>query len=238
MFKLCTKDYLASRWLWLSIAVLYFLYIFQPLGQSLMVMAFGAMTVFGALSITLIYEEQNRTEALYASLPLTRRRIVSGRYVLAGLLALAGAALIFGTAIPALALLKAPAYQSALGPLCSIEAAIGYLFIAGFLVAGFLPLYYRFGLAKGNLAFLSGLVALGLGIAGIERLASKTLKIIPPLFTPDFLKDPGRGAVDLLRSLRESLGFPLFIALTVMILAALVLLSLRLSVRFYEKKEF
>ncbi len=148
MLKLCYKDYLASRWLWLSVAVLYLLYIVQPLGQSLMVMAFGAMAVFGALSITLIYEEQNRAEALYASLPLTRRRIVSGRYVLAGLLALAGAALIFGTAIPALALLKAPAYQSALGPLRSVEAAVGYLFIAGFLAAGFLPLYYRFGLAN------------------------------------------------------------------------------------------
>jgi hypothetical protein len=238
MFKLCYKDYLASRWLWLSAAILYLLYILQPLGQSLMVMAFGAMAIFGALSITLIWEEQNRTEALYASLPLTRRQIVSGRYLLAGLLALAGAALIFGTAVPALALLRAPAYQSALGPLLSVEAAVGYLFIAGFLVAGFLPLYYRFGLAKGNLAFLSGLVALGLGAAGIERLASRTLKIIPPLFTPDFLKDPGRGAVDLLRSFREALGFPLFIVLTLIVMTALVLVSLRLSIRTYEKREF
>jgi hypothetical protein len=55
MFKLCYKDYLASRWLWLSAAILYLLYILQPLGQSLMVMAFGAMAIFGALSITLIW---------------------------------------------------------------------------------------------------------------------------------------------------------------------------------------
>jgi len=238
MLRLCHKDYLASRWLWLSVASLYLLYVVQPLGQSLMVMAFGAMAVFGALSISLLYEEQYRTEAFYASLPLTRRQIVRGRYLLAGLLALAGAALIFGSAVPGPALLRAPAYQNALGPLRSVEAAVGYLFIAGFLVAGFLPLYYRFGLAKGNLAFLSGLVALGLGVAGIERLASRTLKIIPPLFTEDFFKDPGAGLLNLIRSLREALGFPLFIVVVVFISAALVLFSLRLSIRTYEKKEF
>jgi hypothetical protein len=237
MLRLCYKDYLASRWLWLSVAVLYLLYIVQPLGRSLMVMVFGAMTVFGALTVTLIYEEQNRAEALYASLPLTRSQIVSGRYLLGNLIGLAGAALIFGTAVPALALLRAPAYRNALGPLLSVEAAVGYVFIAEFLVAGFLPLYYRFGLAKGNLAFLSGLVTLSLGVVGIERLASRTLKIVRPLFTPDFFKNPGRGTLDLLRSFRETLGFPLLIFLTLIILAALVLASLRISVRIHEKRD-
>jgi ABC-2 family transporter protein len=238
MLKLCYKDYLASRWLWLSIAVLYVLYIVQPLGQSLLVMIFGAMAVFGALAIPLIWEDQNRTEALYASLPLTRRRIVGGRYLLGGFIGLAAAALIFGMAPLTLTLLRAPAYQNALGPLLSVEAAVGYACISGFLVAGFLPFYYRLGLAKGNLAFLTGLVALGLGVAGLERLASRTLNLIPPLFTPDFFKDPGRGALGLLGVIRTALGSVLFISLTLLILAALVFVSFRLSVRTYEERDF
>jgi ABC-2 family transporter protein len=238
MLRLCYKDYLASRWLWLSVAVLYLLYIVQPLGQSIMVMVLGAISVFGALSITLIWEDQNRTEALYAGLPLTRRRIVGGRYLLAGLLVLAGAVLIFCTAAPALTVLRAAAYQSALGPLISVDAAIGYFFSVGFLLAGFLPFYYRFGLAKGNLAFLSGLAALGLGSAGIERLASRTLELIPPLLTQEFLKDPGRGVLGWIRSVRESFGLAILIALVLIMLGALVLISFRLSARTYEKRDF
>lgn len=156
MLKLCYKDYLASRWLWLSAVILYFLYIVEPMGQSVMVMVFGAMYIFGSLAITLIWEEQNRTEALYASLPLTRRQIVSGRYLLVGFIVLAGAAVIFGTVVLGLALLRAPAYQSALGPLLSAEAGVGYFFTAVVLLTGFLPLYYRLGLAKGGLVFLVG----------------------------------------------------------------------------------
>ena len=238
MLRLCYKDCLACRWLWLSIAALYLLYIVQPLGQSVMVMAFGVMSVFGALSVNLIWEDQYRTEALYAGLPLTRRRIVGGRYLLAGFIGLAGAALIFGSAFLALFALRAPAYQSALKPLLSVEAATGYVVVAGFLAAGFLPLYYRFGLAKGNLVFLCGLAAMGLAIAGLERLASRTLKIIPPLFTPGFFKDPGTGSTGLVRSAVEALGLPLFIALFLIVLSALIFASFRLSVRTYEKKEF
>lgn len=237
MFKLCYKDYLASRWLWLSVAVLFILYIIQPMGQILIVMTLGALSVYAALSVTLIYEEQNRTETLYASLPLDRKTTVRGRYLLSGLIALGGAAVVFGSAALILALFKGPAYDKALSPLLSLNGVAGFILAAVLLLAVFLPLYYRFGLGRGNIAYLGVLSGLLLALAGLERIASGTLRIIPPLLTSDFLKDPGRGTLGLIASARGALGLPLFIACALVILSFLAAVSLRISTRLYEGKE-
>jgi hypothetical protein len=237
MLKLCYKDYLASRWLWLSVAVLFILYIIQPMGQSIIIMMLGTLAVYGILAVTLIYEDQNRTEALYASLPLKRRTSVRGRYLLAGIFVIGGAAVVFGSAALTLALLKAPAYEKALTPLLSVEGIIGYLLTTVFLLTSFLPLYYRFGLGRGNLFYFSGLFALLLAVAGLERLASGPLHLMSPLFTTDFLRDPARGLLGLLGSVGETLGPFLSFVFVLSLLSLLVSASLRLSTRFYDRKE-
>jgi ABC-2 type transport system permease protein len=238
MLKLCTKDYLACRWLWLSVAALFILYIIQPLGQTMVVMMLGALAVYAALSVTLIFEDQGKTETLYASLPLERRTIVRGRYLLAGLIVLAGAAVIFGSAALTLALFKATAYEEALLPLLSFEGVVGYIFVAGLLLAVFLPLYYRFGLGRGNAVYLGVLFGLLLALAGLDRFASRTLHIMAPLLTADFLKDPGRGTVGLLGLAKEGFGPLLFVGVFLSLSVLLVLISLQLSTRFYDNKEF
>jgi len=237
MLKLCRKDYLASRWLWLSVAVLFILYIIQPMGQTIIIMVLGTLAVYAAMGVTLIYEDQNRTEALYASLPLKRRTIVRGRYLLVGLILLGGGAVIFGSAALILALLKAPAYGKALSPLLSAEGIAGYFLATVFLLGSFLPLYYRFGLGRGNLLYFSGLLAFLLAVAGLERLASGPLHLISPLFTADFLGDPARGLLGLIGTAREALGPFLSFFFVLSLLGLLVSASLRLSTRFYDRKE-
>jgi hypothetical protein len=237
MLKLCYKDYLAGRWLWLSIAVLFILYIIQPMGQTMIIMTLAALSVYATLSVTLIYEDQGRTETLYASLPLQRRTIVRGRYLLAGLIIIGGAAVVFGSAALTLALFKTPAYEKALSPLLSVDGVASFLFAAVFLLSAFLPLYYRFGLGRGNIIYSGALFALLMAIAGLERFAFGTLRLIPPLFTAGFLKDPGRGIIDLVGSAREGLSPFLFCLLGLGLSAFLAVLSLRFSIRFYERKE-
>ncbi len=237
MLKLCYKDYLAGRWLWLGVAVLFILYIIQPMGQTILIMAFGTLAVYGLLAVTLIYEDQGRTETLYASLPLKRRTIVRGRYLLSGLILLGGGAVIFGSAALILASLKAPAYGKALSPLLSAEGIAGYFLATVFLLSSFLPLYYRFGLGRGNLLYFSGLFAFLLAVAGLERLASGPLHLISPLFTADFLGDPARGFLGLIGSARETLGPFLSFIFVLSLLSLLVLASIRLSTRFYCRKE-
>jgi hypothetical protein len=237
MLKLCYKDYLAGRWLWLTVAVLFILYIIQPMGQTTIIMTLGVLAVYAALSVSMIFEDQGRTETLYASLPLKRRTIVRGRYLLAGLIVVGGAAVVFGSAALTLALLKAPAYEKALLPVLSVDGMTGFLFVSAFLLAVFMPLYYRFGLGKGNVIYVGGLVAFLVIMTGLERLASRTLHLIGPVFTADFLRDPARGLLGLIGSTREALGPTLFICCILGVLTVLVATSLRLSTSFYDKKE-
>ncbi len=238
MLKLCCKDYLASRWLWLSVAVLYILYIVQPMGQTILVMALGLLVVYATLSITMIFEDQSRTETLYVSLPLERKTIVRARYLLGGLIMLGGAVLIFGSAALALAVLKAPAYEKALSPLLSFDGIAGYFAAAVLLLASFVPLSYRFGLGRGNVIYAGGLVVFFSILAGLERLASRTLHLISPVFTVGFFKDPGVGTIGLIGSIRAALGTLLFVGSGLALLSLLTVLSLWLATRLYERKEF
>jgi len=238
MLKLCYKDYLAGRWFWLASSVLYALYVVQPLGSSILLMAFGPMLVLANLNIPLFIEDKDKTEILYAGLPLTRADIVRGRHLLAALLLAGSGLLIFGAGAAVKTVFRSPAYQAILSPLLTVEGAAGYLLAGGLLYAGFLPLYHKLGLGRGNIVFtLGALVILG-AAAGIERLASQTWKIIPPLFTTAFLKDPGKGIVEKICGVRSAIGTPLFALTAAALVAALFFFSIRLSTRFYERREF
>ncbi|MDH4271805.1 MAG: hypothetical protein OEW18_07495, partial [Candidatus Aminicenantes bacterium] len=135
------------------------------------------------------------------------------------------------------ALLKAPAYEKALSPLLSVEGFTGYLLATVFLLTSFLPLYYRFGLGRGNLFHFSGLFALLLALAGLERLASGPLHVVSPMFTADLLRDPARGLLGLIGSTQEALGAFLSVVFVLAFLALLISTSLQLSTRFYDRKE-
>jgi len=238
MLKLCAKDYLASRWLWLATSLMYALYVVQPLRLCVILMALGALLLLANLNLPLFFEDKNKTETLYASLPLARADIVRGRYLLAGLLLAGGGFVIFGSAAAVNTLFRSPAYQNCLSPILSVEGVVGYLLGGGFLCAAFLLLYHKLGLGRSSLVFYPGLLVLLAATAGLERVASGTLKIIPPMVTPAFLKDPGRGVIAGIGSVRSALGMPLFSLSAVAFFTAMVIVSFRLSIRFYERREF
>jgi hypothetical protein len=238
MFKLCAKDYLSSRWLWLGTSAIYALYVAQPLGLSFILMALGTLLLLTNLNIPLFFEDKDKTEALYASLPLRRADIVRGRYLLAGFILAGSGLLIFGSAAAVRTLFRGQSYQNSLSPLVSLEGIASYLLGGGFFLAAFLPLYHRLGLGRGNMVFFPGLFVLLAGATGLERIASAKLGIIRPLLTPEFLKDPGRGIIAGFENIRSALGPLLFGCAAIALLAAMVFVSLRLSIRFYERREF
>jgi hypothetical protein len=237
MLKLCYKDYLSSRWLWLCVVVLYVLYIIQPMGRVTLIMTFGALAVYATLAVTLIYEDQNKTEVLYASLPLTRRTIVHGRYLLTGFILLGGAAVIFGSAALTLVRLKAPAYQEALSPLLSVDGVTGYFIGAVFLLMSFLPFSYRFGLGRGIILHFSGLSVLVVAVAGLDKLVSGPLHLASPVFAAGFLQNPGGEILRALGYAREAIGPSLFILCVLALLILQVSISIRISTRVYQRKE-
>jgi len=238
MLKLCYKDYLAGRWLWLATSAIYVLYAVQPLGSSVMIMAFGLAFVLANLLIPFIFEDKDKTEVLYAGLPLTRATIVRGRYLL-GILILAGCGLlVFGMNAAVGAVVQTPIYQGGLMPLRSPSAVAGFLLAGGLAIATYLPVYHKLGLGRANMVFVAAWLMIFTAAAGLERLASVHLKLIRPILTAEFLKDPGKGVISWLEAMRSAAGTPIFFLAVGALLALIFLASMRISVRAYERREF
>jgi hypothetical protein len=238
VFRLCYKDYIASRWFWLLPFIIYFLYSIQPIGQTVMVMLFGWAAVFSCLFITGALEDRNKTEALYISLPVKRATVVRARYLLAGILTVVGGAAIFGLLGPINAFLKTRNPKADMGILMSVEGGAGFLAVVTFAWVLYLPLYFGLGFGRGSAIFSLVLLGLGLGLAGIGQLTARWLGWQGLLFTTETLKDPGSGIVQVLGRIRETTGTALFIGMIVAALVVLSFISLRLSERLYERREF
>ncbi len=238
MLKLCYKDYLASRWLWLLPFIIFVLYSIQPIGQTVLVMFFGWAAVFLCLFITGVLEDRNKTEALYISLPVKRATVVRARYLLAGILILAGGAVIFSLLGPINAFLKTRNPRADIGILMTTEGGAGFLISLGFACILYLPLYFWLGFGRGSAIFSLVLLGLGLGLTGIGQLAARWLGWRGLLFTTETLKDPGSGIIQVLGRTRESIGTALFIGMIFAALVVLSFISLRLSERLYERREF
>jgi hypothetical protein len=178
------------------------------------------------VALTLVVEDRYRTEVLFCSLPLKRSTIVRSRYLLSALLVLFGGLLVFGYRHFLCSLVKFKALGNNPFPHLTLEEPAGFMTLAVCLVCLFYPLYFRFGLGKG--AFLLTVILLGLLITtiGITALFSSWFDT-RDLFT--------------LRSIakvKDLLGPPLFLLGAVAFNLAIVFFSIRLSIRFYDQRDF
>jgi hypothetical protein len=238
MLKLCAKDFVVSRWWWLLVLaanVVNFRFPSQALWLS---MVYGIGLVLVSAFVTLFLDDRYKTEVFYASLPLKRSTIVLARYVLVGFLAIVSAACTFIYGYFLNSLVTPRFIWIDLQSLFSFEGIAGYLFFTAFLAALFFPFYFKLGLAFG--AIISAVVCLALGslFFVLDYLAADEFHLTRPLLTSKFLKDPGRGILRAIGGIRASLGVPLFIGGVLVLMAGMLLVSIRLSVRFYKKREF
>lgn len=227
MLKLCLKDWVAGRWFWLAGVLMFALYVVQPGVVGFFFPVLGAALVFGSLFVTFALDDQSRVEALYGSLPLKRATVVRGRYVLAGLLSGAGAAILFGS-IPLLgALARARHEEPAMAYLLSIDGVVGFLLAVAPAILIFLPLCFRFGFGRGSIRFV-----IVMGVLGLLAAAAAG-----PLMPQGFARNPLREAIRALGIVRASVGTPLFVAAAVLATAGLTWISLALSLEAYERRE-
>jgi len=227
VLKLCLKDWVAGRRFWLAGVLMFALYVAQPGVVGFFFPVLGAALVFGSLFVTFALDDQSRVEALYGSLPLKRATVVRGRYVLAGFLSGAGAAIVFG-AIPLLnALARARREEPAMAYLLSVEGAAGFLFVVAPAVLVFLPLCFRYGFGRGSVRFVAVM-----GVLGILVVAAAG-----PLISHGSSGNPLREAIRALGIVHASLGTPLFVAGAVLATAGLTWISLALSLKAYERRE-
>lgn len=238
MLKLCVKDFVACRWWWLLVIAAFLLYWTFPFRFSLALMAGAVVLTSGWMAVALILEDKYKTEAFYCSLPLRRSTIVLGRYVLAAFLAPAGGILVLLYAHLLNSLTLFGPTKIDLGPLLTVEGVTAFAVFMAIFVSLYFPFYFKSGLGRGTLAFAAAVFVLAAGFAGMGRLADVLFNLKSSLLTPEFLKDPGLGIMRILAAVKNALSLPGFLAAAFILLAGAVLLSVRLSVRFYQKREF
>jgi len=239
MFKLCWKDFLASRWYWLLMLPVFALYAASPMGwESLPYMLMGAALVVGGLVVTAILEDKHKTEGFYLSLPVSRSEIVGAKYLTAGILAVACGAIVFGGILLLSRIVPPDRFGMNPQVMVSIDGGAGYLFITAVLIALFLPFTLGFGLGRGSALFSATILVINLVLyaAHLTMAAARPDKWAVFQINPD--QDIGTVFIGLIFSLRTAVGTPLFLALVVLAAGAPILFSIGLSMRLYDRREF
>jgi len=239
MLKICLKDFLAARWVWLTAGTIVVLFVIQPFGNILMVTLFGAILSFAGLLAVFLLEDRNKTEIFFASLPLNRSTIVKARYLLAAALITTAGLLVFGVVLPLgeaiLAMTQVrPATVSSARP----EFIALFILLSTLLAVLFLPFQHRFDFGRGTVRFgftAAGIIAVG---AGLERVTGRWVKIPATSFDMGNPTLSVMGPLRILENLHTNLGTPLFLAAAVGLCAILFLLALRLSLAGYARREF
>ncbi len=173
MFKLVWKDILVMRLFLLPAAFSYLVFLLMAREHAMVMLIAGIFLTVLLTGCVLGIETVNRTEPLFAALPLARRDIVAGRYLSAAsfnglglLLFLAGAA----------AFMQFPAEEGRhLSFLLTAEVIVAFLVAVFLLIALFFPLYFRYDLGKGLYAFSALLVVLYIVLTVISRVLGNRL---------------------------------------------------------------
>jgi ABC-2 type transport system permease protein len=225
MLRLCRKDFIANRWFWLLALIVYLLYGVFSTKQDAVFMVMAVAFLLSLVALPLITEDHYRTKIFFCSLPVDRSTVVGARYLLSGFIILIGGLLVFGYRFLLYSLVKINDLKISPFPLLTLEELSGFVTLAAFLICLYYPLYFRYGLAKG--AFLLTLIFLALLITatGIRFLAP-------------WLGARGLFTLRSLARVKDLLGPALFLLGTVALNLAVVFFSIRLSIRFYDRRDF
>jgi len=234
---LMRKDLRITRVLWAPMAFSYGVFLLMFMENVWIYLATGACLTFVAAATALGIDDRYQTESLFAALPVTRHSLVKGRYFAWGVVTAAGLALFVAYTILIHAGLGSRAPR--LGTLVSFGGAAAFL--AGTVLTGlvFLPFNFRFGLWRGMGFFTAAGFGLSvIALNAIVRLVPPSAYVAGPATSlPGAVGSTGRGLRSLAWLIERYMGRPSVIAASAVVLAFLVYLSYRLSVRFYRNRD-
>jgi hypothetical protein len=174
-----------------------------------------------------------------AGLPVTRAAIVSARYASAigGLVVGAALFVLYGHATAAVATERAAAHWQGAPSWATVDGVVAFLSIGFVAVAAFLPFFFRWGLPLGASLFAASTVVAVSGGTVVARALSRTTPAGDVLAGITGSLSWSEAVRGWLLALSEAWG-PWVAALMVLAgAAALGGSSLRLSIRFYERRE-
>ena len=196
--------------------------------------AFFLLTVglAGALSIYVpMIEWYRETDIMLYSLPIGRGTVLVARYLVA--IAAGGVAGLAWSVTGSLLLPFLDAGRTTPGMWMSLEGVLTFVIAVGLLVSFFFPLYFRYGMGKGALVFLGmsvGLLALGYGTAGLAGGPAQSGTLRPVL--------PSALIHTRVTALMGSIGAAGTLAVVLVGIALIYGASLKLSQRWFQKREF
>jgi len=230
------KDFAVSRgflWIILPFYLLYAAIFFKVAGVYLLVnMAF---TLFLSVGVILI-DDRYDADLYLLSLPGKRDMLVRARYLSSILVTLAGllTCLLYGLLLD----LIIEKEKMNFDPVASLEGMVAFLVVLLLFLSIFYPLYFRLGPWRALAAMSTLLIILFASVSVILYLggwvAGKAGFTVPAYF----FKDPAMALVVWIARGMEKLGVPLFLAITGLCTLAVVWISIHVSVRLYEKREF
>jgi hypothetical protein len=239
MRHLLAKDLrLVAPYLWLIVPV-HALYSIQALlNPELYFWMNLAAALAWTISVTAI-EWHFDADHLVASLPVTRAAIVSARYAsaLGGLAVAAVLFVLYGHVTVAVPTGRLAAIWQGSPSWGSIDGVVAFLAVGYVLVVTFLPFFFRWGLPLGATWFsVSAVVVLSAGIA-LARAAAQAIPAAQPTARSLEAASWSEAIRGWLIALSSSWG-PLPASLMLVLGAgALGAVSMRLSIRFYERRE-
>ena len=177
------------------------------------------ISLAGALALYVpIVEWHQETDRMMSSLPVRRAAVVFSRYLSSGIAVMIAAVAWVSTGTLIAPLLRVGSTTP--GMWTTFEGILTFFAMAGLLISLFLPLYFRFGLGRGAVAFL------GLS-SGLYALASIQLGVFAP----------GEAVQNRIASLTASVGpgWVLFLILGGM--GVTMAVSGRTSMRWFERRD-
>jgi hypothetical protein len=228
--RLIVRDALAARRLTALLVVFYVLYLAMAARAVeaflLTTMTFSLGFALGGLAL----DARRGSEALWASLPLDRASIVRARYLAA--LLFPAAALAMSWAVGRLAAAVLPGGAERL-PACVYAALLGLIALVA---AAYLPFHFKLGPSPGLTAF-SAVWAGSLAVtAVISQLVAWLLGSPGVLLSAVTWRTVGRIAVGHADA-PPDLPVAMLMTAALLVIAALYLLSMRVSEQFYRERD-
>lgn len=212
---LTVKPYLTLK----SFAILLALFVFLSIGTGGTSMMIGMLMMYGTIYATYPFAvgDKNGIDTLYATLPLKKRNIVTGRYIFA---------LCLNLLVGAVAFALSAILMGVTGKVFDLRETLATIlicfFVFGILEAVQLPIYFKLGYAKAKFLAYLPLVGFPAAVAGATALVDKDAML-------PFIES-------LLVWLEANMLFAG--ALALIIWACVLTGSCLLSYRLYSKREF
>ncbi len=228
MYNLIEKDFRAMKWYFVMIMANWLLYSFAMFRFGYFVQGCSIFTIFLPM-IFLLVDTAHNSESLIYSLPVKRQQIVRARY-LSSLIVLTFGLLI--TLLLGYTIENLTGSQDAmLESLFTISGAFAFVLKALVMTAFILPFFYKYGLRTGFPVFMGFLLAVTLILLGAEYIISITRgddMFMMPIFS---------GIITVIAEFSNEIGMIPFRVLSLVIIVSLVLLSMKLSEKYYNKRD-